>query len=99
MQIVNVYLCRSATRSAFSTGLRGNALITFGVISEIAILALINYSPWANAVLGTAPLAAAVWLFIAPFAAGMFVLEEVRKRVRAAVVTRTRTPVSSRSAY
>jgi calcium-translocating P-type ATPase len=99
MQVVNVYLCRSATRSAFSTGLRGNALITFGVISEIAILALINYSPWANAVLGTTPLAATVWVFIVPFAAAMFILEEVRKRVRAAVVTRTRIPVSSRSAY
>ena len=98
MQIVNVF-CAAAPPIAHSRrGCCGNPLITFGVISEIAILALINYSPWANAVLGTAPLAAAVWVFIAPFAAGMFVLEEVRKRVRAAV-TRTRRPVSSRSAY
>jgi sodium/potassium-transporting ATPase subunit alpha len=79
LQIVNVFLCRSATRSVFATGLGGNRLITFGVLSEIAILLLINYSPVANSILGTAAIGAVVWGFIAPFAAGMFVLEEVRK--------------------
>jgi len=79
LQIVNVFLCRSATRSVFSTGLGGNRLITVGVLSEIAILLLINYSPWANSILGTAPIGAAVWSFIVPFTVGMFVLEEVRK--------------------
>lgn len=79
LQIVNVFLCRSATRSVFSTGLRGNALIVLGVISEIAILLLINYSPWGNSLLGTAPFGEAVWRFVIPFAAGMFILEELRK--------------------
>ena len=81
LQIVNVFLCRSATRSVLSTGLCGNALITFGVLSEIAILVLLNYSPWANSIVGTAPIVGAVWSFIVPFAVGMFVLEEVRKWV------------------
>ncbi len=81
MQIVNVFLCRSATRSVFSTGLRGNALIIFGVISEIAILLLINYTPWGNALLGTAPVGREVWGFVIPFAAGMLILEEARKRL------------------
>jgi calcium-translocating P-type ATPase len=80
MQIVNVFLCRSSTRSVFSTGIFGNKLIIFGVISEITILLLINYTPWGNALLGTAPLGGDVWGFIAPFAAGMFILEELRKR-------------------
>jgi magnesium-transporting ATPase (P-type) len=79
MQIVNVFLCRSASRSVFSTGLRGNALIVFGVMSEVAILLLINYSPWGHTLLGTAPLDGAVWRFVIPFAAGMFILEELRK--------------------
>jgi magnesium-transporting ATPase (P-type) len=79
MQIVNVFLCRSATRSVFSTGLRGNTLIILGVISEIAILLLINYTPWGNSLLGTAPIGAEVWGFVIPFAAGMFILEELRK--------------------
>jgi magnesium-transporting ATPase (P-type) len=81
MQIANVFLCRSATRSVFSTGLLGNALIVVGVISEIAALLLINYTPWGNSLLGTAPIGPEVWAFIVPFAAGMFVLEELRKRL------------------
>lgn len=78
-QIVNLFLCRSATRSVFSTGLWGNALIILGVMSEIAILLLINYTPWGNSLLGTAPIGADVWRFIIPFAAAMFILEELRK--------------------
>jgi magnesium-transporting ATPase (P-type) len=79
MQIVNVFLCRSATRSVFSTGLLGNALIILGVMSEFAILLSINYTPWGNALLGTAPIGEEIWGFVIPCAAGMFVLEELRK--------------------
>jgi calcium-translocating P-type ATPase len=79
MQIVNVFLCRSPTRSVFSTGLRGNTLIIIGVISEITILVLIAYTPWGNSLLGTAPVGEKVWGVIIPFAAGMFLLEELRK--------------------
>jgi sodium/potassium-transporting ATPase subunit alpha len=91
MQIVNVFLCRSATRSVFSTGLRGNALIIVGVISEVAILLLISNTPWGNALLGTAPLGKQVWAVIIPCAAGMLVLEELRKWF-----ARTRLPVDVR---
>jgi sodium/potassium-transporting ATPase subunit alpha len=79
MQIVNVFLCRSATRSVFSTGLIGNALIIVGVISEIAILLLISDTPWGNSLLGTAPVGERVWMVIMPFAAGILILEELRK--------------------
>jgi sodium/potassium-transporting ATPase subunit alpha len=79
MQIVNVFLCRSATRSVFSTGLLGNALIIVGVLSEIAVLLLISYTPWGNALLGTAPVGEKVWAVVIPFAAGMIILEELRK--------------------
>ncbi|SFM99698.1 cation-translocating P-type ATPase [Nitrosomonas communis] len=79
MQIVNVFLCRSATRSVFSTGLSGNMLIILGVILEIVILLLINYTPWGNSFLGTAPIGNEVWEFVILFAAVMFILEELRK--------------------
>ena len=79
MQIVNVFLCRSATRSVFSTGLFGNALIILGVMSEIAILLLIAYTPWGNSILGTAPIGEEVLFFVIPFGAGMLILEELRK--------------------
>lgn len=80
MQIVNVFLCRSATRSVFSTGLLGNRLIVWGVISEIALILLIDYTAWGNAIVGTLPIEAQVWLFVIPFALAMVMLEELRKR-------------------
>ncbi len=91
MQIVNVFLCRSASRSVFSTGLLGNWLIIWGVALEIALLLVINYTPWVNSLLGTSPIVGAVWLFVIPFATGMFVLEELRKWL-------VRGPLADRSA-
>ena len=79
LQMVNVFLCRSSSRSVFSTGLGGNSLILLGVALEIAILVLINYTPWGNYLLATAPIGSDAWLFLVPFAAGMLVLEELRK--------------------
>jgi hypothetical protein len=46
---------------------------------EIAVLVLINHSAGANLILGTAPIAGSVWLFFIPFAAGILILEELRK--------------------
>ena len=79
MQIVNVFLCRNATRSDISIGFFGNTLIILGVISEIAIILLINYTPWGNSLLGTAAIGEEVWVFVIPFAAGKLILEELRK--------------------
>jgi sodium/potassium-transporting ATPase subunit alpha len=81
LQIVNVFLCRSATRSIFSTGILGNPLIWGGVIVEIALVAMIDYTPCGNFIFGTAPIGLRVWLFPIPFAAGMLIVEELRKWV------------------
>ena len=56
LQIVNVFLCRSARRSIFSTGILGNPLIWGGVIVEIALVVLIGYTRLGNFIFGTAPL-------------------------------------------
>jgi magnesium-transporting ATPase (P-type) len=79
LQIVNVFLCRSATRSIFSTGILGNPLIWGGVIVEIALVILIGYTSLGNLIFGTAPIGAKAWGFILPFAAVMLIAEEVRK--------------------
>ena len=79
MQIVNVILCRSTTRSVFSIGLLGNPLIGWGVILEIALIVLIDYTPWGNLIFGTAPISAQVWLFVMPFGIVLFISEELRK--------------------
>ena len=79
MQIANVFLCRSDRRSAFAFGLFSNKLILAGIAAEIALILLIDYTPWGNALFGTAPIPLAVWLFIIPFALAMLALEELRK--------------------
>jgi magnesium-transporting ATPase (P-type) len=79
MQVVNVFLCRHPTLSAFSRRHGRNALIWYGIIFELTLLLLIAYTPWGNALFGTAPLNAEVWLFILPFGIGMLLLEELRK--------------------
>ena len=79
MQIANVFLCRSERRSASAFGFSSNRLILAGVAAEMILIAFIDYTPWGNALFGTAPISAAVWLFILPFALGMLALEELRK--------------------
>lgn len=81
MQIVNVYLCRSSVRSMFAMPLLDNPLIIGGVALEIALLLLFLYTSWGQLLLGTATVPAQLWLFIAPFAVGMLILEELRKWV------------------
>ncbi|HCU54057.1 MAG TPA: ATPase [Gammaproteobacteria bacterium] len=83
MQVVNVFLCRSAGQPLDHGGLRGNPLMLWGIATEIVLLLLIVYTPWGNLVFGTAPVAASVWLYIVPFMLGMAVLEEGRKRLAA----------------
>ena len=79
MQIVNVFLCRSSTLSVWSTGLRGNPLILWGVVLEVALIVLIVYTTWGNVIIGTAPISGRVWLVVLPFAIALLALEELRK--------------------
>jgi calcium-translocating P-type ATPase len=78
MQIVNVFLCRTAIRPFWSVGLR-NPLILWGVVLEVALILMIDYTAWGNAIFDTAPIPVRVWVFVMPFAIGLLVLEEVRK--------------------
>ena len=79
MQIVNVFLCRSSVRSVFSTGLFGNRLIVWGVVLEIVLALLINYTSVGNWLLDTAPVPGELWLLLIASGAGMLALEELRK--------------------
>jgi sodium/potassium-transporting ATPase subunit alpha len=81
MQVVNVFLCRHPSMSSFSRGYRKNRLIWFGIIFELLLLLLIAYTPWGNALFGTAPLGAEVWLYIIAFMPAMLLAEELRKAV------------------
>ena len=94
MQIVNVFLCRSDRRSAIGRGFFSNKLIFAGVAAEIALILLIAYTPWGNALIGTAPLSLTTWLFFLPFAFGLFALEELRK-----LIVRNGTPANLANAH
>jgi magnesium-transporting ATPase (P-type) len=81
MQIVNVFLCKTPERSLFDSTIFSNQLILWGVALEITLILSIVYTPWGQIIFGTAAIEANVWLFMLPFAAGMLLLEEVRKWV------------------
>ncbi len=101
MQVANLLACRDERESIFSLGLRGNRLLLLGIASELALLALIVYTPAGRAVFGGAPLPLAGWLFPLPLAMGMLALEEARKAVvrfrqgRSAAAPTTRPPRSA----
>jgi magnesium-transporting ATPase (P-type) len=81
MQVVNVHLCRSRRTSIFSLPFFGNRLITAGIVTEIVLILLIDYTRAGQAVFGTAPLGWSAWLMVLPFASAMLALEEIRKAV------------------
>ncbi len=78
-QMINVFLCRHPQQSALRFGLFRNPMLLAGLALELALLLLIIYTPWGNALLGTAPLAAEVWLLVLPLALLLGLLEEGRK--------------------
>ena len=79
MQIVNVHVCRSRRASFFSRSPFGNHLLTAGIVAEIALILLIDYTAVGNRLFGTAPLELGAWLIVLPFAAAMLVFEEAKK--------------------
>ena len=79
MQVINVYLCRHPEASLFAYGLTGNRYLQLAVVSELALIALVVYSPAGNWLFGTAPLAGWTWLLAVAGALLMAVLEEGRK--------------------
>jgi len=88
--VANVFLCRSERASTFSFGLFSNPLILVGILTELVLILLLTYTPIGNRLFGTAPISGQFWLLAVPFAGGMLVLEELRKRV----TTRATWPAS-----
>lgn len=80
-QIVNVFLCKTPNRSVFGAALFDNPIILWGIALEIALLGIIDYTPWGNLIFGTLGLEPKVWLCVVPFALLMLGMEELRKMV------------------
>jgi calcium-translocating P-type ATPase len=81
MQVANVFECRHPYKPAWSRDLGANRLIAWGIAFEIALLLAIVYTPWGQLAFGTAALPVAIWLFLAPCALVLIVLEEIRKAI------------------
>jgi sodium/potassium-transporting ATPase subunit alpha len=80
-QVANVFACRSDHLSVTKLGWLNNPLILWGIATELAILALLTYTPTGNSIFGTSPLPA--WIF-GPLVLGalvFFVAEEGRKMI------------------
>jgi sodium/potassium-transporting ATPase subunit alpha len=78
-QVVNVFICRHPQQSTLNIGRLKNPMLLAGLALEFALLLLIVYTPWGNALFGTAPLGLDVWLLVLPLAFLMGLLEEARK--------------------
>jgi hypothetical protein len=74
-----VHLCRNRRTSIISRPLLGNAIITAGIVAEVALILAIDYTAFGNALFGTAALGYAGWLLVVPFAAAMLALDEAQK--------------------
>lgn len=79
IEIANVFNCRSPKLSVMALGPFSTRLILTAILAEVAIILLIVYTFIGNALFGTAPLPAELWLLPVPFAIGMLAMEEGRK--------------------
>jgi sodium/potassium-transporting ATPase subunit alpha len=79
-QVANVLVCRSPSASAFSFGVRANALLVPAIAVEIALLLALVYSALGQKIFATAPLPLAVWVVAVPFFLVLLIAEEVRKK-------------------
>jgi len=80
-QVANVFACRSERVSAFRLGFLTNPLLLWGVVVELALLALLVYTPLGNMVLGTEPLPGWVWATLIVGAVGLLLADEARKLI------------------
>ncbi|HEY5579510.1 MAG TPA: cation-translocating P-type ATPase, partial [Acidimicrobiia bacterium] len=78
-QIGNLFAQRSETVSLFRTGLSGNRLLWWGILSEVVIVAALTYLPFLNEVVGTAPFPPQGWLWLLLGIPLLPLIDEVRK--------------------
>jgi sodium/potassium-transporting ATPase subunit alpha len=78
-QIANVFASRTRLQSVFKVGLLSNRMVLLGIATEIIILALIIWNPFANLIFNTSPLDLRYILLSIPFAIFLLGIDELRK--------------------
>jgi len=79
---MQVFNCRSETRSAFRAPLGANPFIVAAAIGAQAVHVGAMFTPELNELLGIAPLDATVWLVLLPVAASVVAVAELYKALR-----------------
>lgn len=79
VQVADVLICRQRRESIFKKGVFSNRVVLLGIAAELILAAIIVYTPFGNALLGTAPLSAFEFFLAAPFALFIFIFDEVRR--------------------
>jgi hypothetical protein len=88
-QIGNLFAQRTERASVLSTRPARNRLILAGILSELAVIAVIVYAPPVQRLIGTHSFPLANWLFLFAWAPLLLVTDEARKFV---LRSRERTP-------
>jgi len=78
-QIANVFASRTRFQSVFTMGLFSNRMVLLGIATELLILALIIWNPFANLIFNTSPLDFRYILLSVPFAIFLLGIDELRK--------------------
>jgi len=80
-QAGNAVVCRTNKQSVFRNSLMKNKWIIWGIVAQLAILALIIYIPLLQQVFGTTGLGLTEWFYLLLLAAAVILAEEARKAI------------------
>jgi P-type Ca2+ transporter type 2C len=78
-QMINVFNCRSMTRSVFGIGLKGNRFLLLAVVASILLQIAVVYTAPMHFILKTVNLNLTDWALILGLAITIFMLEESKK--------------------
>ncbi len=78
-QIANVFASRTRFQSVFTKGLFSNRMVLLGVATELLILAVIIWNPFANLIFNTTPIELKYILLSIPFGILLLAVDEFRK--------------------
>lgn len=78
-QVGAVFGCRTERASIFRIGFFTNRLVLIGIVVELAVLALLIYVPFLQAIFDTAPIGLVEWGFVFAWTPVIFLLDELRK--------------------
>ena len=80
MEIGYLWNCRVLQGSVFTVGLFANRLLILGVAVMIALQVLFTYTPWMQALFGTAAISGSTWIAIVLVGVAMTAIVAVTKR-------------------